>query len=94
MLPLWSFGTWMSRITYFSQEEGLEIAKQLRNHRIPADVIHFDTGWFDVDWQCDYEFSKNRFKNPVKMVVSTTSLAVWVPVIRESHSVPTMSCPI
>ena len=23
MLPLWSFGTWMSRITYFSQEEGL-----------------------------------------------------------------------
>ena len=44
MLPLWSFGTWMSRITYFSQEEGLEIAKQLRDHRIPADVIHFDTG--------------------------------------------------
>ena len=68
MLPLWSFGTWMSRITYFSQEEGLEIAKQLRDHRIPADVIHFDTGWFDVDWQCDYEFSKNRFKNPVKML--------------------------
>ena len=29
MLPLWSFGTWMSRITYFSQEEGLEIARQL-----------------------------------------------------------------
>ena len=26
MLPLWSFGTWMSCITYFSQEEGLEIA--------------------------------------------------------------------
>jgi len=68
MLPLWTFGTWMSRITYFSQEEGLDIAHQLRSHRIPCDVIHFDTGWFDVDWQCDYEFSKNRFKNPVKML--------------------------
>ena len=45
MLPLWSFGTWMSRITYFSQKEGLEIARQLRAHRIPSDVIHFDTGW-------------------------------------------------
>ena len=68
MLPLWTFGTWMSRITYFSQEEGMEIANQLRKNNIPSDVIHFDTGWFDVDWQCDYEFSKNRFKNPVKML--------------------------
>jgi alpha-D-xyloside xylohydrolase len=39
----------MSRITYFSQEEGLDIANKLRQHRIPSDVIHFDTGWFDVD---------------------------------------------
>ncbi len=66
--PLWSFGTWMSRITYFSQEEGLEIARQLRANRIPADVIHFDTGWFGVDWQCDYQFAKDRFKDPVKML--------------------------
>ncbi|MBQ8989001.1 MAG: alpha-xylosidase [Prevotella sp.] len=68
MLPLWSFGTWMSRITYFSQQEGLEIAKQLRDHRIPCDVIHFDTGWFGVDWQCDYQFAKDRFENPEKML--------------------------
>ena len=68
MLPLWSFGTWMSRITYFSQKEGLDIARQLRAHRIPADVIHFDTGWFGVDWQCDYQFAKDRFENPVKML--------------------------
>ena len=66
--PLWSFGTWMSRITYFSQQEGLEIARQLRANRIPADVIHFDTGWFGVDWQCDYQFAKDRFENPVKML--------------------------
>ena len=68
MLPLWSFGTWMSRITYFSQEEGLEIARQLRANRIPSDVIHFDTGWFGVDWQCDYQFAKDRFKDPVGML--------------------------
>ena len=68
MPPLWSFGTWMSRITYFSQDEGLDIAKKLRQHKIPADVIHFDTGWFGVDWQCDYEFAKDRFPNPVGML--------------------------
>ena len=68
MLPLWTFGTWMSRITYFSQEEGLDIAKQLRQHKIPSDVIHFDTGWFGVDWQCDYEFAKDRFQDPKAML--------------------------
>lgn len=68
MLPLWTFGTWMSRITYFSQKEGLEIASQLRSHKIPCDVIHFDTGWFGVDWQCDYQFAKDRFENPTAML--------------------------
>lgn len=68
MPPLWSFGTWMSRISYFTEDEGREVAKQLRANRIPADVIHFDTGWFDVDWQCDYEFSPARFKDPAKMI--------------------------
>ena len=68
MLPLWSFGTWMSRITYFSQQEGLDIAKKLRDHRIPADVIHFDTGWFGTDWQCDYEFARDRFPSPEQML--------------------------
>ena len=68
MMPLWTFGTWMSRITYFSQQEGLDVAEKIRQNRIPCDVIHFDTGWFDVDWQCDYEFSKNRFKNPEAML--------------------------
>ena len=68
MLPLWTFGTWMSRITYFSQQEGLDIARQLRQHKIPADVIHFDTGWFGTDWQCDYEFARDRFPDPVAML--------------------------
>ena len=68
MLPLWTFGTWMSRISYFSQKEGLDIAKNLRSNKIPADVIHFDTGWFGVDWQCDYQFAKDRFPDPVGML--------------------------
>ncbi len=68
MPPLWSFGFWMSRITYFSEEEGRNIAKNLRKHKIPSDVIHFDTGWFEVDWRNNYEFSKNRFDNPTKMI--------------------------
>ncbi|MGD0038359.1 MAG: TIM-barrel domain-containing protein [Bacteroidota bacterium] len=68
MLPLWSFGFWMSRITYFSEAEGREVTKKLRDNRIPSDVIHFDTGWFETDWRCDYQFSKSRFKDAAKMI--------------------------
>ena len=68
MPPLWSFGTWMSRITYFSQEEGYEVARKLRENKIPADVIHFDTGWFQTDWQYDYVFAPDRFPDAQKMI--------------------------
>jgi len=66
--PLWSFGLWMSRITYKSEAETREVAGLLREHKIPCDVIHLDTGWFETDWQCDYQFSKSRFDDPAKMI--------------------------
>ena len=68
MPPLWSFGTWMSRITYFSEKEGYDVAANIRKNKYPCDVIHFDTGWFAVAWQCDYKFSENRFQNPQQML--------------------------
>ena len=68
MPPLWSFGLWMSRITYFSEEQTRGVAAKLRQNRIPADVIHLDTGWFETDWRCDYKFSTTRFKDPAKMI--------------------------
>jgi alpha-D-xyloside xylohydrolase len=68
MPPLWSFGLWMSRISYFSEEETRAVAAKLRQNRIPSDVIHLDTGWFETDWRSDYEFSKTRFKDPATMI--------------------------
>jgi len=68
MPPLWSFGFWMSRITYFSEQQVRDVASKLREHRIPSDVIHLDTGWFETDWRCDYEFSTTRFQDPTRMI--------------------------
>lgn len=66
--PLWSFGLWMSRITYKSEEEVRATARKLRDFRIPCDVIHLDTGWFEQDWRCNYKFSQTRFSDPEKML--------------------------
>jgi alpha-D-xyloside xylohydrolase len=66
--PTWSFGLWMSRITYKSEQEVRDVAAKLREYRIPSDVIHLDTGWFEVDWQCDYRFAPSRFPDPGGMI--------------------------
>jgi alpha-D-xyloside xylohydrolase len=66
--PLWSFGFWMSRITYNSEDQVRQVAQQLRAHQVPADVIHLDTGWFETDWRSDYRFSTSRFRDPAKMI--------------------------
>ena len=63
-VPLWSYGVWMGRMTYFTAEETRQIAARLRKGSFPCDVIHVDTGWFDQDWICDWEFSPRTFPNP------------------------------
>ncbi len=63
-VPLWSYGTWMSRMTYFSADEVREIAGAMREGGFPCDVLHLDTGWFVKDWICEWEFSKERFPDP------------------------------
>ncbi len=68
MPPLWSFGLWMSRCSYFSEKQTRDVAARLRENKIPCDVIHLDTGWFETDWRCDYQFSKSRFTDPLKMI--------------------------
>lgn len=64
MLPLWSFGIWMSRMTYFSADEVQEICDRLRKEQYPCDVIHLDTGWFRTDWLCEWMFNPERFPDP------------------------------
>jgi alpha-D-xyloside xylohydrolase len=66
--PLWSFGLWMGRESYSSEEEVRGVAKKLREERIPSDVIHIDTGWTEVPHRCDFEFSHSRFEDPQKML--------------------------
>ncbi len=68
MPPLWSFGTWMSRMTYFSANEVNDICDRMRSEGFPCDVIHLDTGWFETDWLCEWKFNDDRFPNPPQFI--------------------------
>ncbi len=66
--PLWSFGLWMSRLSYRSQQEVENVAHRLRENKIPCDVIHIDAGWFKDGFNCDWSFNEETFPSPGKMI--------------------------
>lgn len=66
--PLWSYGIWMSRMTYFAADEVEDICDRLRQEHYPCDVIHLDTGWFRTDWLCEWKFNADRFPDPAAFV--------------------------
>lgn len=68
MPPRWSFGFWMSKISYKSRDEVENLASRLRAEDIPCDVIHLDTNWYEHDWICDYQFSEARFPDAPGMI--------------------------
>ena len=62
-LPKWTFGVWYSRNTYESAEEALSVADGLRERSIPADVLHLDPGWTDLD-ELDLDWDRKAFPDP------------------------------
>lgn len=81
MVPRWSFGLWMSRCSYKTQEEVLSIAKELRQRDIPCDVINIDTDWFEIPWACDWKFGTSHFPDPEAMIQELSDegfkLSLW-----------------
>ncbi len=77
-LPSWSYGTWMSRMTYFSDEEITGIFNRMREEHYPCDVIHIDTGWFAKDWVCEWTFSEERFPDPPEFMERMRSMGYRV----------------
>jgi alpha-D-xyloside xylohydrolase len=88
MPPLWSFGLWMSRITYFSEADVRNVADSLRYYEVPADVIHIDTGWFETDWRSDYRFSETRFDDPETMISDLLDMGFHVSLWQLPYFVP------
>ena len=62
--PRWSFGFWMSYVGYRSWADVEEVARELRQRRIPADVIHLDPGWLRPGMFADLEWDLSRFPEP------------------------------
>lgn len=101
MPPVWSFGVWMSRLTYRSADEMLQTARKLRQEHIPVDVLHQDTAWFPemveskgfgpdnpkraLYGKCDWRFSPERFPDPRKFFATMRDMGVRVSLWQWPH---------
>lgn len=68
MPPLWSFGVWMSRMSYMNAVEIESVCRKLRRDHYPCDVIHLDRNWSATDNVCEWVFDKKRFPNPTGFI--------------------------
>jgi len=85
MPPRYSFGTWISRMSYNSQAEMLEVARILRKKQFPADVIHLDDNWFRRAWLCDWQFDPDRFPDPQGMCETLHDMGFRVSLWQEPY---------
>jgi len=83
--PKFSFGTWVSRMSYREQEEVLSVARKLRDRRFPADVIHIDDDWFTDAWCCDWQFDPKRFPDPRAMCAQLAAMGFHVSIWQEPY---------
>ncbi|EMA59988.1 alpha-glucosidase [Halorubrum distributum JCM 13561] len=77
----WTFGVWMSRLSYQSRDELESVAETLREREIPCDVLHVDPYWMDIETICDLAWDEDAFPDPEAMIESLADrgfkLSLW-----------------
>jgi alpha-glucosidase len=66
MPPMWALGHQISRYSYYPQERVVEIAKKLRDHRIPCDAIYLDIDHNEA--YMPFTWSRRDFPEPETLV--------------------------
>jgi alpha-D-xyloside xylohydrolase len=74
--PDWSFGFWISRWGYRNREEVMEVARRMREERVPCDVIHIDPYWmrYHEGHHGDLEWDESAFPDPKGMIAELKGL--------------------
>ncbi|HJQ32137.1 MAG TPA: TIM-barrel domain-containing protein [Pyrinomonadaceae bacterium] len=64
--PLWALGNQQSRYSYYPEARVREVARGLREAKIPTDVIYLDIHY--MDGYRVFTWDKQRFPDPVKLL--------------------------
>lgn len=94
MIPRWALGNFSSRFGYHSQEEVLNTIQKFKEDEIPVDAIILDLYWFGKEMKGNmgnFEFEKDSFPNPKKMISELKKNGVKTILITEPFVLTTSS---
>lgn len=86
MLPRWALGNFSSRFGYHSQEETINTIDKFIEEEIPVDAVILDLYWFGKEimgTMGNFEFHKDSFPNPEKMIKDLNGKGVKTVLITE-----------
>lgn len=73
--PKWALGTWMSNGFFRSdQEQTLDVARRIRERRLPCDVLHIDAYWQRRGLWSHMVWDAEQFPNPEKLLSELADL--------------------
>lgn len=80
--PKWSYGFWISRCMYRSQEEVEDVVRELRQRDFPCDVLNIDPWWMGEGPWSTLEWDTRYFPSPEAMIARLRQrgvrLCLWI----------------
>jgi alpha-D-xyloside xylohydrolase len=71
--PEWGLGFWYRNEARATQQSVLALASELRDRKIPCDVLGIEPGWQSHAYSCTFAWDKERFPDPGGFVRSARS---------------------
>ena len=62
--PMWGLGVWYRAYIRHTQDEVLALARELRERRLPCDVIGLEPGWHSHAYPATFQWHPTRFADP------------------------------
>lgn len=72
--PDWGLGFWYRANARASQQDVLDLARSLRERKIPCDVIGLEPGWQTHSYSCTFVWDTTRFPDPAAFVSTLKGL--------------------
>lgn len=68
--PEWGLGFWYRADGSANQKEVLDLARELREAKIPCDVIGLEPGWQSHAYSCTFAWDEERFPDPAGFITA------------------------
>jgi len=72
--PLWGLGIWYRTFGQFNQQEVLKLAHQMRDSKVPCDVLGLEPGWHSHAYSCSYLWNPKTFTAPDALIAELRGL--------------------